>query len=561
MNNKDGVEIECHIFDTKLFIQLVLKHNAVVTQNVYITDPNFVWFEDESIKQFRTYWFRVMNLQNRKIRSSLIREAEIWCFAKAKRLWHEGDRQKSRKNIVHAIRYLLFAHQLVTYGSITDYTVGNQWYKEMFDPNNLLDTWTEYETKYKPLLNKLRDDLSDYVKKQEKQYTEETLYEYGHFKVIPFIQKYGLEYLSRIFCVHITPIDDQTIKLTRDVEMDRYDSSIVRECNGMIVDTQGKLKCLPFTKFLSYDQQGADILDLSSTRITILERGIGYTIWFDNEWKVTHDTEEKEWLASLCNETTPRNTFWQTWNEQQMEIPTDQNYCFMFVMKQCGQLVHVGSRDMHTQMESDLTYPSWTPVQTYDHTFGNEKDEMKKLQMSLSLDMSTCKGVVCYDMYYHRVRVYLPVYALLKNLSVWGVCVADGGRAYQNLSSAHNDQMILSVLRLYTLEQQEQIEKLVLEINPLFIDLYHRIRDYFNEICRVTDTWWDKHVKGIKWNDQKEFAQYVKGHYPLDSVIIFAMKRKHIETCRDLLKLEKGIDLKVLLGLWEKNKNKNIDSE
>jgi hypothetical protein len=592
-NNDQGVEIECHIFDTSMFVQLMFKHNAVVTQNTFISDPLFVWLEDLPIKQVRTYWFSQLNLQRRKIRSSLIREAEIWCFAKAKRLWHEGDIPKSKKNIVHAVRYLLFAHQLVKHGRIVDYTEANSWYREMLDPDNQFDTWKLYEDKYKPILNKLRDELSDYVKEQEQIQTQDTLYkhgeikqafEQGHYaiKTLRYIKEHGLSSLSKMFSVHITPLDSNDenatiVKLSRDLDMDRFDSSVIRECNGMVIDrTRNQLLCFPFIKFLSFDETGADQLDLDTITVQMMPNGIACNMyWYNGKWNISHDNDEKEWIDGICNVPFDSVTskFWNEWNKCEMEVPSEDyiNICFMFVLvEKDNSIVLCGARDLTTAIAvSPAVYAyklrNWKCVAEFPFSFeqnnkkNNYENEMKRLQQEIttSVDIIEYKGVVCRDQHFRRVRVYLPVYTLTKQLKVWGICLANGGKPYQSLSSANNDTSILTILRMYaSAEQQEAAEQVIKKLNPLFTEIFQTMRQDYNEMCDFIDQWWKDNVivgdSERKWNDTKEFATFVKKHFPMDqNVIIFLMRRLNLDSREAFAVTVKGIDIKVLHQMWK----------
>lgn len=53
-------------------------------------------------------------------------------FAKAKRLWtNDGDFRKSKKNVIHGLRWLYFTSQVLKTGTISDYTAGNKEWQEV----------------------------------------------------------------------------------------------------------------------------------------------------------------------------------------------------------------------------------------------------------------------------------------------------------------------------------------------------------------------------------------------------------------------------------------------
>lgn len=69
------------------------------------------------------------------------------CLAYAKILWlKEHDFNKSKKNIFHSIRYVVFGIQIMKNGMITDYTEANKYYYRIFEDTS--NDWNHYKKMY-----------------------------------------------------------------------------------------------------------------------------------------------------------------------------------------------------------------------------------------------------------------------------------------------------------------------------------------------------------------------------------------------------------------------------
>ena len=78
---------------------------------------------------------------------SAVSEISNKCMHHAKRSWHEGDHYKSKKHLVHSIRYVEFAIQIVQHGTIIDMTVSNPHSTEIMAEDNTLG-WKYFHDKY-----------------------------------------------------------------------------------------------------------------------------------------------------------------------------------------------------------------------------------------------------------------------------------------------------------------------------------------------------------------------------------------------------------------------------
>lgn len=122
-------------------------------------------------------------------------------LAKAKRLWSEGHQLKAKKNLVHGLRFLNFAKQLIdTFrgqgkGVIFDVTGGaNQYWQAAME--NKSSTWQEFENKFKPIYQQYFHYLEHSVEVLALSYYPTTNLK-QLFTVLQ-IEKYGLQSLSHV---------------------------------------------------------------------------------------------------------------------------------------------------------------------------------------------------------------------------------------------------------------------------------------------------------------------------------------------------------------------------
>eukprot|EP01129_Flabellula_baltica_P005859 TRINITY_DN2147_c0_g1_i3.p1 TRINITY_DN2147_c0_g1~~TRINITY_DN2147_c0_g1_i3.p1 ORF type:complete len:273 (+),score=48.79 TRINITY_DN2147_c0_g1_i3:306-1124(+) len=116
-------------------------------------------------------------------------------FVKAKRLWHqEGDYDKSKKNVVHGLRWLYFGLQVLRDGLVTDYTEGNA---EWFEIKDCVESdWDYYEKKYRPIYKDLLHKVKHIVIKKPFERVHD-------FQFLDYIDNYGIESLMRDFSIDI----------------------------------------------------------------------------------------------------------------------------------------------------------------------------------------------------------------------------------------------------------------------------------------------------------------------------------------------------------------------
>lgn len=157
-------------------------------------------------------------------------------LAKAKRLWFEGDTRKSKKNIVHGLRYLHYALQLADYGRITDYTTGNVYWRDIM--SSASENWDDYERVYKPIYQTMMHQLKhNYgpglaagVGSGDDAGGESA--GGGGLLTLDYIRRKGVQSLVKDLAIAVTPHPDlpALLHLAPDPTTSPADHPIVREC-------------------------------------------------------------------------------------------------------------------------------------------------------------------------------------------------------------------------------------------------------------------------------------------------------------------------------------------
>eukprot|EP01124_Arcella_intermedia_P006836 TRINITY_DN14131_c0_g1_i1.p1 TRINITY_DN14131_c0_g1~~TRINITY_DN14131_c0_g1_i1.p1 ORF type:complete len:651 (-),score=166.09 TRINITY_DN14131_c0_g1_i1:9-1961(-) len=317
-------------------------------------------------------------------------------FAKAKRLWMEGDHKKAKKNIVHGLRWLMFGEQIIETGRIEDFTLGNNYWNEVTqDPAK---EWGHYEAKFRPLyktmMHKIRHEESKNLFEPSKDKNP----------LIYYIKKFGVESLSFDYsvCVSSQSVDNlggNLVHITRD-HSSPMDNPIVKLCSGVVLyvreldcpavspfpthkaddeSFQFEVLSMPFEKFEDYDWERRKQLKIEGPIYKRLDGMLACLYFFNNSWNISTtlssdgsevyyytqetllqptdiDTEKwkrnfktvnqlKKWqvvdtheggllLNSQMTSITFKHLFWTIWNNLNYQLPENKQFCYIF------QLIH-----------------------------------------------------------------------------------------------------------------------------------------------------------------------------------------------------------------------------
>jgi hypothetical protein len=219
--------ISGHLLCVKKFKESLDSHNAVITPMLWI-DKQFIIFENDELFNIRKSFM----IDLKKLERGYLREENI-CLLKSKRLY-SSDKKKSLKNLVHGIRYLMFALQISKNGKIDDYTVANSYYQKMISLE--FDSWQEYMNEFKEFYDNLHEELKNYVfEEKTKAYEKYNKLSTEKLLVIQFLRENELCNLKRLFSVNIQFLDDGLIHLLSDQKFSNMSCLINQECRTPII--------------------------------------------------------------------------------------------------------------------------------------------------------------------------------------------------------------------------------------------------------------------------------------------------------------------------------------
>eukprot|EP01119_Soliformovum_irregulare_P019879 TRINITY_DN6383_c0_g1_i4.p1 TRINITY_DN6383_c0_g1~~TRINITY_DN6383_c0_g1_i4.p1 ORF type:complete len:501 (+),score=162.43 TRINITY_DN6383_c0_g1_i4:56-1558(+) len=360
------------------YFQLLLDENVIWVVMTQFLPKRCVWL-DEAGMTFR--------LRKNCLKKVVLMDANH-NWMKAKRLWKEGDKNKSKKNIVHGLRYLDYALQLIQEGTISNFEAPNIYWHQISE--NPTDNWMDFEEFYKPIFTQKMQLLSHLCKPME--IPKKLLNPMGTFKLKTqlFIEKYGLEALSRELCIYIRPMrgtdgnETSVVGLLADALNSPIDNDITCECRGLVIDLKtDQVLCYPYKRFFNLEEKEAAKIDWKNCKISEKIDGTLAVLYFHqdawclaslespnaddqivtqlshdrfyyfskrpcyNAWKFFDDEMliEKQGCAFLEGDDIPsgnlntqervtfRDVFWEIWESKGYRMPsTSHRMAFMFEM-------------------------------------------------------------------------------------------------------------------------------------------------------------------------------------------------------------------------------------
>lgn len=185
--------------------------------------------------------------------------------AKAKRLWRELDFYTAKKNVLHGIRYLRYAIEVLETGAITDFTAGNEYFNDIMNweepsgensESKKFELWRALEAKYSPLYTELTTYVREFCQKSiDAAFSWEKRWIATHFKVnektaatyhlthpvphdilIDYLNEFGLQAASRDFGITVTEHSEHSDLFTLGrTQMATLELSIVHWASGIVV--------------------------------------------------------------------------------------------------------------------------------------------------------------------------------------------------------------------------------------------------------------------------------------------------------------------------------------
>lgn len=224
--------------------------------------------------------------------------------------------------------------------------------------------------------------------------------------------------------------EDGFILLKYNQIKSNFNQHIVKECRGIILDSNNKIVCWPFSKFFNYGEGFADEIDWSSARVQEKIDGTIMKLWnYNGEWRLSTngcinafnvELNMNELLKVNCPFTTFGQLFEAAKNFKDLDYnKLNPNYTYMFelvspynkVVISYPEIIinHIGTRDNITGQEYDLDIGIRKPTQYPIHTL----EDCVKAASNLPND---AEGYVVVDKYWRRVKVKNPIYLQLHRM-------------------------------------------------------------------------------------------------------------------------------------------------
>ena len=209
-----------------------------------------------------------------------------------------------------------------------------------------------------------------------------------------------------------------------------FSQPIVKECRGIILDSNNKIVCWPFDKFFNYGESNADEIDWSSARVQEKIDGSIMKVWYDNgSWRLSTNGSINAYKTELnTNELLKINCPYSTFGDlfdnaiNRGKIPfedMDKDCTYMFelvspynkVVIDYPEIIlnHIGTRNNITGQELNVDIGIKKPKEYPIHTL----EDCIRCAGELSKDE---EGYVVVDKNWKRIKVKNPVYLQLHRM-------------------------------------------------------------------------------------------------------------------------------------------------
>eukprot|EP01130_Rhizamoeba_saxonica_P008385 TRINITY_DN3385_c0_g2_i4.p1 TRINITY_DN3385_c0_g2~~TRINITY_DN3385_c0_g2_i4.p1 ORF type:complete len:244 (+),score=42.80 TRINITY_DN3385_c0_g2_i4:17-748(+) len=137
-NTNEYLGVDINMYTHSQFIKVIQEHHVPAIEVIYSPPQTIMRCTFDYIPEF--------TLDLATLRTTVSKISNM-CMGYAKILWiKENEYLKSKKNIIHGIRYTMFGIQLATNGEIHDYSCANELYYQIQQEEE--QEWSFYQTKY-----------------------------------------------------------------------------------------------------------------------------------------------------------------------------------------------------------------------------------------------------------------------------------------------------------------------------------------------------------------------------------------------------------------------------
>ncbi len=325
-------EINVNLFNKSTFEAKLDENWLQALQCIYLPSQNIWRYDLKDINSDNVI------IHSKNIVRSIVNEQSKH-FHRVKQKWYQ-NRKLAKKNLVYAIRGLMFGIQIAKYDRIVDYTQANELYYSLLADQ--VEDVVDMENKYKPLYQELRDEFNRLVVKERMMIADSD--HDGGSPLLRYLNKcdFVVDNLQRFLSLQISY--DQRYKHlvhVRDTINCTNAAPVVVECgNGVVIDTTNRtIVSYPFTKVLEWNDKHAQKVEIRN--ITVMNRRpkhlspIVTMYHYEGRWRVSSEyTPDGSDILRARNDqvqdTILSNEFWRLFGNY--PLPTDSDKCYVFIM-------------------------------------------------------------------------------------------------------------------------------------------------------------------------------------------------------------------------------------
>lgn len=280
-----------------------------------------------------------------------------------------------------------------------------------------------------------------------------------------------------------------------------FNNEIVRECRGLILDSEYKPVCVPFFKFGNYGESYCPEIDWATAKVQEKVDGSIQKLWYHNgQWRVSTNGVIDAYKAELQNDARlcvdgVFKTFGELFDVAAKNsglnydmLDTNNTYMFELVSPYNRVIVpydkvaiyHLGTRNNATLEEVDVDIgiqkPKVFPINTLNDCIAAASE--------LPFDE---EGYVVVDANYNRIKIKSPKYVMAAHVRNNG-CVTTN-RMLDIIRRNEVEEFLL-----YCNDYTEAMNTIKCKINTVI----NRMEQRRNELSKIT------------FDNQAEFAKYIK---------------------------------------------------
>eukprot|EP01119_Soliformovum_irregulare_P021179 TRINITY_DN7000_c0_g1_i1.p1 TRINITY_DN7000_c0_g1~~TRINITY_DN7000_c0_g1_i1.p1 ORF type:complete len:590 (-),score=82.88 TRINITY_DN7000_c0_g1_i1:8-1585(-) len=355
---------------------------------------------------------------------------------KAIKLWKK-DKVRAKKTIVHAIREILFAMQIIDHGKVIDFSAGNDFHAEIMDTK--YERWTEMKEWYQTRWDGLLDQFSLIVNR----YKEFVPGEDDAPHLPPFIRWLSgdLSQLDLLTCIQCTPTQQDQMEFHAVPPSAPVRSQAVKEARGIVLHPSSwNIQAFPLVKFFNYDEdlyseeKFVPSLDWTSLRVTQKMIGVDVTLYHHGgSWQYSIHCGNHIHMRQICEQNKTSvihltenlgQAFMNLWQGKGYLFPQEETLSHSFVYNAISEhLYYISSRDATLQGEVYLE-PSQYGWQTPPHhqeasTWLNKEASQIIQQLELEakqLNPLLAEGWVVQDRSGTRIKIRSPMFRVIEDL-------------------------------------------------------------------------------------------------------------------------------------------------